>query len=111
MPRGKRATVPEVVAQPASEETKVEETEDETPALAPKKRKSSTQEVTYNGTRADGRNPVCITVIVPSDGTKPDDANAIISEGLTLTLKIGQSVTVPTEAAAWLRKHPAYDIS
>lgn len=68
-------------------------------------------QIVYNGLKAGGRSPAYVTVIVPEDGTEPDDPEASISDGLTVTLAIGRPARVPAEAADWLVRHPVYSIS
>ena len=69
-------------------------------------------EITYHGLKVPAnKQPLFVTIIVPDDGSDAADPNVSITEGLTLTLKREVPASVPAEAADWLFKHPAYDIS
>jgi hypothetical protein len=70
--------------------------------------KPGTVYVTYKGLKTPGRPPVAITLIVPEDGTDPEDPRASISKGETFVLRPGVPARATEEEANWMVRHPVY---
>lgn len=66
--------------------------------------------ITYKGLRNGDRAPGTISLIVPDDGTAPDDPTASISSGTDYRLTKDVSVMALPEHADWLQGHPVWDI-
>jgi hypothetical protein len=117
MPRGQRSKPVEPVEEQDTaqidgpiEVEDLDEVENVVEAAPPPAKQTSGVEITFKGLKVDGRAPAFVTLIVPDDGTAPDDPTASISDGQTFTFAIGKPARVPAEAAAWLARHPVFDI-
>jgi len=67
--------------------------------------------VTYKGVKGEGRAVAVIQVIIPLDGTKADDPQAVNTSGDFVQFKLGETRKVTRYQADWLSTHPVWDIS